>query len=424
MTLIRKKIIRNSINAGIFSMGKEAYIVGGYLRDVLLGKKPRDIDYVVRGDIKDFAVQVLAENSKSSHPGSPRREAAKRQNAFGSATIVELKKEQMIRIVLKNGMTLDFTQLKGKIEDNLRERDFTMNALAWSPETGLIDPTNGAKDIKRRAIRAVSIDNFKNDPLRLLRVYRFVSELGWNVDAKTRQMVKHLNNSIKESASERITLELFTLLNSKDYTNALKMALADRLLENFLCISGKKLSENIKAFHPLESGIKKIPSRFKNTMDKPFSQELTLRGLLRLEQLLAGSILNKNRLRFSRFIRERVQTVNNLLETIHYLPAYHPLSKGRKWGGKADMFDIFAKAKDAAFDFLLLSGNIKFLRLAERFKKIWKKSLLISEDIMAVTKLRGGIELGRLIYRLKKMQFESKLKTKKDAIRWLKLNYP
>ena len=146
----------------------------------------------------------------------------------------------MIRIVLRDGMTLDFTELRGKLEDNLRERDFTMNALAWSPNTGISDPTHGIKDIERKVINAISMDNFRNDPLRLLRVYRFVSELGWKADSKTRRMASQLTSNIKKSAPERITQEFLKLLDSKNYQDALKMALDDRLLESFISLSRKK----------------------------------------------------------------------------------------------------------------------------------------------------------------------------------------
>ena len=101
----------------------------------------------------------------------------------------------------KNGITLDFTELKDSIRDNLNGRDFTMNAIAWSPETGLIDPFNGIKDIARHRIKAISIDNFRKGPLRLLRAYRFVSELGWKAEPETRKMVRHLRKEIRKIRS-------------------------------------------------------------------------------------------------------------------------------------------------------------------------------------------------------------------------------
>jgi len=319
----------------------------------------------------------------------------------------------LIRIVLKDGSTLDFTELKGDIKDNLTKRDFTMNALAWSPRTGLIDLLNGVKDIKSHIIRAISIDNFKSDPLRLLRIYRFASELGWDADIRTRKVARELKKDIKKSAAERITVEFFKLLNSEHYQNALKMAFADGLLEHFLFISHKKLSENIKILPMLESRIKKMSSVYKNTLREPLSQELTLTGLLRLEQAVKGSGLSENRLSLSRLIRERLAAVHKLLAESEK----HNLLAGDK------AFDTFVNAKDAIVDFLILSGNTRLLKQSKRFKRIWKKSFLTSEEIMAVTGLKQGVALGKLIYGLKKMQFERKLKTKKEAIKWLKNTY-
>ena len=166
----------------------------------------------------------------------------------------------------------------------------------------------------------------------------------------------------------------------------------DRLLECFLSITHKRLSENIKPIPFLESQIKKFLSKFRRNLEKHFSQELTLHGLLRLEQVLYSSSLNRNRLRLSRLIRERLKIVHKLL------------SKPEKQDifSQENLFNTFFKAKDSASDLLILSENIKLLSQAERFKKIWKRSLLTSEEIMDVTGLKGGVKLGKLIYGLKK----------------------
>ena len=111
----------------------------------------------------------------------------------------------------------------------------------------------------------------------------------------------------------------------------------------------------------------------------------------------------------SRIIFERLKIVHELL------------SKSEKQDifSQENLFNTFFKAKDAAFDLLMLSGNIKLLSQLERFKKIWKRSFLTSEEIMDITGLKGGVKLGKLIYGLKKMHFGGKLKTKKEAEEWL-----
>lgn len=392
-----KNIIMSSIiNKKIFSSCKDVYIVGGYLRDILRGKKSSDIDYITRRDLKQFTDYISKIIRLSPETG----------------TLVELKKERMIRIALKNRTTLDFTRLTGRLEDNLKERDFTMNALSWSPETGIIDLFSSEKDIKKNIIRAISIENLRADPVRLLRAYRFAAELGWDIDAKTRKMVRELNSLIKKSAYERITLEFFKLLNSKNYQRALRMAFDDGLIENIISINNKTLKNNINSLSMLESRIKKLPSKYKHFLKSTFSQELTLAGMLRLEQILSGSVLSKNRLRLSRLILERLENVHKMLDEF----------KRTSLSDKGMLFDALVRTKDSAFDLLILSGNLNLLPETERFKKIWGKSLLSSEKIMSITGLKESVGFGRLIYRLKKLQFEGKLKTKKEVIKWLRHN--
>ncbi|MCE5194717.1 MAG: hypothetical protein LLF28_04560 [Nitrospiraceae bacterium] len=393
MINLERRILINRTNAKIFSLRKEVYIVGGYLRNIFAGKKGRDIDYIVRGDIKKFA-EIVYKKLNLDHE---------------KASLVELKKEQLFRIIFKDGSTLDFTELKSMLEDNLAERDFTMNALAWSSQTGLIDLFGGINDIKNKRIKAISIDNFRKDPLRLLRTYRFAAELGWIIDSNTRSIVKKLCGLIKNSASERITSEFFKLLDSKNYFQALKLAYQDRLLKHFISIEDKKLSKNISSFLKLESSFKKIPIKYKNALDETFSQELSLKGLMRLELILYGSTLSRNRLSLSRQIQERMKNVHKLQWQ----------SGNKNLFSKKNMFETFLKLKFSALDFVILSNKLGFIAELERFNHILHKGLLNTHEIMKLTRLKEGLELGEFIRKLKKMQFEGKLKTKKQAIKLL-----
>jgi tRNA nucleotidyltransferase/poly(A) polymerase len=345
MSLFLNKILASKINKKIFSLGKEVYIVGGYLRDLLSGKSGNDIDYVVSGEIRAFAKDFY--NAIKLNPAQ--------------ASIIELKKDRMIRIVLKDKTTIDFTELKGRLEDNLAERDFTMNSLAWSPETGLIDLFNGSNDIKKKKIRAIRAKNFVNDPLRLLRAYRFAAELGWSIDEQTRKTLKKLSCHLKNPAPERITTDFFKLLDSKNYAPALKLALRDNILKRFLSISNKKLSKNIAALSKIELALKNIPEKTRKTLKETYSQGLSFNGLLKLEHILADSKLNRNNLCLSRDIYER-------LKTVHYL-----MGKTDRQDilSKDNLFDTFSKAKDASFDFLIISDRHSHIIKIERFKKIW-----------------------------------------------------
>jgi|Deesub1362A_J573_1020465.scaffolds.fasta_scaffold00027_25 tRNA nucleotidyltransferase/poly(A) polymerase len=383
---LKRKILSNPLNKAVFSSGRGVYLVGGYIRNILIhGKHSKDIDYVVKKDIEALVSKV----SKGLN-----------------GTVIELRKEHILRIALRDGRTLDFSRLTKDIEDDLRERDFTLNAMAWAPESGLIDPVGGISDIEKRLIKGISRENFLNDPLRLLRAYRFSAELSWQIDRKTRRIIKSMPERLKTSASERITLEFFKLLNADEPLNALKAALRDGVLTEIISLSFNKLERNIKLISNINKNLKKLPERY---FLKEFSQGLCYMGLLRLEGLLLGSDINKNLFTLSRDILKRVTLVQ-----AHYkeFERVEGLSRG-------EMFDIFSESEDAVIDLLILTGKTGYLKEAERFFRIKQKGILSSEEIMAVTGLKPGPKLGETINRLKKAQFKGEIRGRLQARNWL-----
>lgn len=391
---IRKTIFRNTFVKLIFSLQREVYLVGGYVRDALCNRNSKDFDFAVPGDLRGFANRVYDSLSKENFSGS----------------LVELKKEQMIRIILKDRTTIDFTGLGSDIRENLSERDFSMNAIAWSPSSGIIDPFNAAADIKKRLIRALSVLNLKRDPLRLLRAYRFAAELGWDIDKNTRSLIKKLQTRIKIPSTERLTFEFFKLMNSEYYQNALNMAIEDGLLEHILIMPQKEISENIKKLKTLEKTFKSLPDKLRRELLNPVSQELTWKGLLRLEQLLSGNAPIKNRLRLSRMLFDRLKIMHKLSIA----------SEKKDMFSTENLFDTFLETKDAVTDFLIISRSTRLFNEAVRFRSILQKGILSSEEIMGITNITGGVQFGKIIYQLKKLQFEGRIKTKQQAVKWLK----
>src|SRR5439155_1023071 len=107
---------------------------------------------------------------------------------------------------------VDFTPLRGGIEDDLATRDFTINAIAYPLEGGdPVDPYSGRADLEARVIRAVSPRVFEDDPLRLLRAVRLADELGFSVDAETEKLVRDHAMRVTEPAGERTYAELVRL---------------------------------------------------------------------------------------------------------------------------------------------------------------------------------------------------------------------
>jgi putative nucleotidyltransferase with HDIG domain len=185
------------------SSGVNLYIVGGYLRDALLGRfnagtKPKDIDYAVQGG-SAFAFAKLVADELNGH-------------------FVPLdESNDTARVVLTDeALTMDFAGcVGGSIEKDVLRRDFSINALVWksSEPNTVTDLIGGLEDLKSLTIRAISEKTFVEDPLRVLRAYRFSASLGAKIEPETFAWVNKHADKLKMVAAERINFELFTALS-------------------------------------------------------------------------------------------------------------------------------------------------------------------------------------------------------------------
>jgi len=171
------------------------FVVGGTIRDILLGDTPRDFDIVVPPPVEAF----LNELKK------------KRYRYF-----VLDEQEKEYRIILSREEWIDLSQIKGdNIEKDLMMRDFTINSIGVHLKSGtVIDPTDGIKDLKGKIIRTVSGTNLIQDPLRIVRAFRFFATLGFSIEKKTEELIRELHPLINLVAKERIKYELFLILKS------------------------------------------------------------------------------------------------------------------------------------------------------------------------------------------------------------------
>ncbi|MBU2520951.1 MAG: HD domain-containing protein [Proteobacteria bacterium] len=188
----------NKLDIKILPKIKDAYIVGGSIRDLIIGKIPFDYDIAVIGNPEKFAKKIAA--NKSDH-------------------IIKLgKKDQKIIRVISNNKIFDISQVNGDIiEDDLLKRDFTINAMAYSLSSEkIIDCAGGMKDLAGRKIRMVSDTAFENDPVRLIRAYRIGAALNFEIEAKTVSFIRKNANLIKNSAGERIRAEMFRMLQTPE----------------------------------------------------------------------------------------------------------------------------------------------------------------------------------------------------------------
>lgn len=384
-------ILRDRYNSIVFKKGRgrKLYLVGGYLRGLLRGIHSMDRDYIIDGDAQQFAKEI-------------------RRIIGGS--LVRLGEGHTVRLAFRSGVTLDFSRPMGTLEEDLSKRDFTINAIAWSPDKGIIDLYKGVNDINKKIIRMISAKNFIADPLRILRTYRFAAELNGSIEKDTRKVIKILHDRVKEASSERITLEFFNLLNSEHTARYLRMALSDRLLSDILSIPYRTLEHNIKGISALEARVNnKLPSKIQVLLKRIFSQNLTYKGLLCLELLLKTNdnpVTVPKLIKMSNAIRKRIELF------------YKGIKEFRE--GKGNLFDVFLASKDAAIDILIIKNRLHLLRDYERFQKIWKKGILSSGDIVNITGIKHGPRLGSIIIELKKAQFEGKVRYRRSATEFVR----
>jgi tRNA nucleotidyltransferase (CCA-adding enzyme) len=196
--------------------GYEAFIVGGCVRDALRGITPKDYD---------ITTSALPEETKS---------------VFRDYRVIETGIQHGTVTVMMDGMPLEITtyRTEGTYSDNrhpdsvsfttsLREdvarRDFTMNAIAYSPVRGLIDHFGGAEDIRGGIIRCVGDPDtrFREDALRMMRGIRFASALGFAIEEKTAAAIRENKERISAVSAERIRVELTKLLCGANVKNVL-----------------------------------------------------------------------------------------------------------------------------------------------------------------------------------------------------------
>lgn len=188
--------------------GAEAWVVGGAVRDELLGRPLVDLDVACR------APEAAARAYASRRGGAP-FPVSVRHGAW--------------RVAHRDGRTVDFTPLEGSIEDDLATRDFTINAIAEPLAGGpAVDPFGGRADLEAGTLRAVSDGVFEDDPARLLRAVRLEDELGFELDAETERLVRVHASLATRPAAERTVAELMRM-SARGYRRASELGLVEAL---------------------------------------------------------------------------------------------------------------------------------------------------------------------------------------------------
>ena len=193
------------LRAHCAAAGVQAYLVGGYVRDALLGRKTQDIDIAVSHDATETARGIA-------------------RGLGGTSVLLDTERGiHRVAGIVSDGVPwrVDVSTLQGDVENDLRRRDFTVDAIAVPlsatdapvEQWPLCDPAGGLQDLRDGVIRQVSDDALVDDPLRLLRTVRIAAQTGFAIDTETERAVRTHARLLAGVSAERVREELLTVLS-------------------------------------------------------------------------------------------------------------------------------------------------------------------------------------------------------------------
>lgn len=398
---------------------KSACLVGGTVRDALLDRHSEylDLDFVLPSNAVETA-QAIARH-------------------YRAGFVVLDAERQIARVVFEQG-TADFALQVGEtLEDDLRRRDFTVNAIAYNPHTkDLLDPLHGYEDLQRKRLRMVSVENLAEDPLRLLRAYRQAAQLGFSLESETQQAIRGLAPSLKRIAAERVQSELNYLLGTARGTHWIKTAWEDGLLNDwFPSATVEKLSQ-IAAIDHVTVHLQETWTEFWSELSRtvrgtPKASEAkgsvrTWVTIAKLASLLPDDPeLAEAQLWRLKYSRAEIQAVCTVLKALPQIMG----STIADWS-LAEQYQFF-QAVGIVFPAIALLGFAiqlpvedvamlidRFLNLADPVAH--PSPILTGQDLIGLLQIPPSPQIGRILAALQLARAEGKILTREDAIDYAK----
>jgi len=369
---------------------KGSYLVGGYIRDIILGREPEKVDFDIVVPLNAIEIgKKIADN-------------------IGSKFIVLDEKREVVRIILNNIYIDIANQVSSTIEGDLCSRDFSINSIAFLfDKKSLFDPLNGLKDLEISLLRTHSENNLLNDPLRILRCFRFVSELNFKIDLNLITFIKKNKRKLHLVAKERINYEIQRIVNG---ANALDAVLLIKKLNIF---GADNLSED-SFFLDLE----KINYVELNKEEK----EKFLPSFF-IAQIL--DVISLEKLKFSKAEIAKIK----LLRKWHFLLK----KKNIEHFNELDIFELHQELEIFLPSFIFYLPQYLRVEWLQKWRdkddKLFHPSNLINGDVIKKNfKIKDGPILGALLHYLSKELAYKRLNNFDEAIYkaklWIEQNAP
>jgi tRNA nucleotidyltransferase/poly(A) polymerase len=436
--------------------GARVYLVGGYVRDRLLGREPVDLDLLVEGDPARFLTALS-------------------QRAAFEPVVFSRKEPVTYRVALKDWLVDVSGFPAGSLEAELRRRDMTLNALAVPlehPDAPPVDPAGGVRDIRDRRIRHVSEQGLREDPLRLLRAVRLAVVLeDFTLDDSLRRAIAALAPRIREAPAERVLAELEVILASPRAGQGVRLmhdvGLLFHVFPELAALEGLRqnrwhshdaLEHTLRAVQEAD-GLQGDPSAVPGsgppeaeeweilkwaalwhdagkpaTATRSEDGEVHFHGHENVSATLAAGALARLRVSGRRAERVVALVANHLRLTllaagdepadralrrlIHQVKYDIPLLcllaiADRRAGGGPD-----AERRLAAL--LALIDRVLKLFQAESDRLITPQALLSGHDVMAILQIGPGPRVGTVLRWLTRLQVEGRLKDRDEAVELLR----
>lgn len=436
----------------LIDLTDDLYLVGGSVRDYLLKKDCYDYDFA----IKDKTIEIgklLANKTR------------------GSFFILDYERET-VRVVWNiEGKLFNFDIAKiigDSIENDLILRDLTLNSIGLKvteenyknivnleviDQKDMIDPTGGIKDLQAGMIRTYKKQNLLDDPLRMVRVFRFYTKLDFEIENKVLTFISEIADQIKIIAKERILKELYDLLAFNHSYKSFEKMFESKLLENIFsdtAFDKNKFAEAIESIKEIENQISLINSDEKSENDlKIFSQEINqyLTNLLILNKTINESIklailfyqIKDNKLSDSEYLRKlenylkaftfSVNEQKFILKTVRYCldKKFEQLEFDRK-----SLYLFFKERKEELISSLLITyinGDQMIKNKVIKILEIYFKDKILSiqpeiingDQIMKDFNLKPGRIIGELLEKVRQSQAEKLINDYNQAINFISL---
>ena len=362
--------------------GLSVFLTGGAMRDMLGGFPVRDLDFTVEGSALKLA--KAAEKKLGAKIVSTNETYKSCELLFAGNVSVELAMARQERYTKSGGRP----QISAAtIHEDLRCRDFTVNAIALSLNKAslglMIDPTNGAGDIERKEIRATHNYSFYDEPVRMLRVLRFKARLSYAVDERTKA---HFENAREAGMLSRITAEALGTelrhLAAEPNTADVIQALADeKLLELYSpALTGTKL--NIPEMQKLQKARQMVPGGI----------VFRLNALPLLLSVLLDKLNPKERTAFIKTAELSKAELNAWQKLDGVAKKLERELKGAKLQKPSQLYQVLVNAPGEAILYLLVNSEQRLVldRIKNYFQKYLPSTLEVTDEIVLATGVAPG----------------------------------